>query len=81
MRLLMWILVSILVLVGVSFACLNAEPVKLHYYVGVQELPLSFLLIATLILGMLIGLILSWFSIIKLKIQLKRLQSHTITSY
>ncbi len=77
MRLITWIVMSIFVLIVVSFACLNAEIVKLHYYLGTQELPLSVLLIGALIIGMLIGLMVSWIKIIKLKIQLRRLQSNT----
>ncbi len=79
MRLITWIVMSIFILIVVSFACLNAETVKLHYYLGTQELPLSILLIGSLIIGMLIGLIVSWFKIIKLKIQLRRAQQqHTL---
>jgi putative membrane protein len=75
MRLITWIIASVFILIVVSFACLNAETVKLHYYLGTQELPLSVLLIGSLIIGMLIGLVLSWIKIIKLKIQLRRLQN------
>lgn len=55
MRILQIVLLTLIALLGITFACLNAEPIPLHYYVGVKNLPLSLLLILTLILGCFLG--------------------------
>lgn len=49
-----WILV---ILLGFTFACLNIESVTLHYYIGQTVLPLSLLLVLTLLLGVLLGML------------------------
>ena len=48
------VLLAVLVF-GLFFGLLNAEPVKLDYYLGSRELPLSLVLVCTLLLGALIG--------------------------
>ncbi len=45
----------IVILLGITFACLNATPVEINYYIGVHYLPLSLLLTLSLTLGALIG--------------------------
>lgn len=49
-----WVLVLIL---GFTFACLNIESVTLHYYLGQAALPLSLLLVLTLLLGIILGML------------------------
>lgn len=51
-------LVFILLVIGfgLSFALLNAAPVKLDYYLGETELPLSLALTLAFIVGAIIGL-------------------------
>ena len=46
----------IVIIFGVSFAVLNAESVQLNYYLGSVELPLSLILIVTMIIGALLGI-------------------------
>lgn len=74
MRLLNWLLFIVVMIVGIVFACLNAEPVSLHYYLGTQTFPLSALLVGSLIIGMLLGALFCWLKIVKLKIQLARMK-------
>ncbi len=49
-----WVLVIVL---GFTFACLNIESVTLHYYLGQAVLPLSLLLVLTLLLGIILGML------------------------
>lgn len=63
-----YILFSLILLVtGILFAVLNAEPVMLHYYFGDMEIPLSLTIISAIILGAILGIIASAGIIIKLK--------------
>jgi putative membrane protein len=75
MRYFLYVFWLIIVILGVVFASLNASTVTLHYYVGTVKLSLAFLLLCTLIIGLLLGMIASAPSIIKLKIQRKSLKS------
>ncbi len=56
MRRFLTITIFILVFaVGAGFATLNITPVEVNYFFGSQELPLSIILIITLIIGTLLG--------------------------
>ena len=46
-----------LLVLGLSFALLNASPVELNYYFGRVELPLASALVLTLAIGALLGLL------------------------
>jgi len=60
MQIFFYFLLVVTVLLGITFAALNAEPVTLHYYIGVKQLPLSFLLVFSLVFGVLLGWALSF---------------------
>ena len=57
----------ILLIIGILFAVLNAEPVTLHYYFGDKNIPLSLVLISAIIVGAILGIIASAGILIKLK--------------
>jgi len=67
MRYLSYGLLLIVVLLGLSFACLNATPVYINYYIGQVTTPLSWLLLMTFICGVVLGLLVSIINILKLK--------------
>lgn len=67
MRIFSYLIAIVLILFGLTFALLNASPVKLNYYLGTATLSLSLLLIITVGLGILIGFIFSLIPILKLK--------------
>ncbi len=48
-------LLLVVVLFGLSFSLLNADPVTLDYYFGVLSLPLSLLMVLMIIVGSLVG--------------------------
>jgi lipopolysaccharide assembly protein A len=75
MRLINIIVFFFIVLLGVSFACLNAEPVMVNYYVGSGKLPLSLLLVLALGAGILLGLLVALKLAMKHKIEVGRLNS------
>jgi len=74
MRLLKWLALCFIALLGITFASLNAESVSVNYYVGVEKIPLSILVVGAIILGILLGWILSLPNTIRLKMELKRLR-------
>lgn len=57
MKLIKLIFLIFIVLLGISFSCLNASFVKVNLYLAVYEIHLSLLLVITLGLGILIGLL------------------------
>ena len=57
----------ILLIIGILFAVMNAEPVTLHYYFGENQLPLSLVIISSIIIGALLGIVASAVIILKLK--------------
>jgi putative membrane protein len=69
----------LLVIVGLSFAALNSEPVTLNYYLGFVELPLSLIIVATLAFGALLGVLASLVVILRYRTRaslLKRRLGH-----
>lgn len=73
MRLIGWILLVFVLVLGATFAILNAEFVTVHYYIGKTTLPLSILVVSSLVLGMIIGWLFSLLSILRLKMECLRL--------
>ena len=58
---------------GLTFTLKNAQPVELHYYPDlVVAAPLSMVLLATLLLGALIGMLVTWGAGLKKKRDLSR---------
>ncbi len=75
MKILSYVLVIIILIVGVSFAGLNSESVSINYYVGVGKLPLSLLVVITFAIGCLIGLLVGIAMYLRLKSQNFRLKN------
>ena len=57
MRIVSYVVMLAVVLLGLSFAILNAKPLVLHYYLGTAQLSLSLLLVLAIGVGVLLGLI------------------------
>ena len=68
-RLLGFLLLLVLVVLGLSFAVLNSEPVALNYYFGYRDIPLSMIVVLSLVAGALIGVLVSLGMILRLKRQ------------
>jgi len=58
-RILYLFIFLVLVIFGIVFAVLNAEPVKLNYYFGSKEVALSLILVLAMIAGAIMGVIAS----------------------
>ncbi|MAZ38634.1 MAG: hypothetical protein CMF49_00780 [Legionellales bacterium] len=67
MRIFTYLIVFILVIIGFTFACLNAESVTINYYLGQREIPLSLLLAAGLFIGGFLGWLSCLITVLKLK--------------
>lgn len=74
MRLITPITLLIIVILGSSFAIINAAEVTVHYYIGKVTMPLSFLLIFTFALGALTGVLSMLGRLLRLKKQVWQAQ-------
>jgi putative membrane protein len=57
MRIFTYVIVLLIIVIGMSFALLNAELVTFNYYIGTAKLPLSLLLVCMLLLGCFLSLL------------------------
>ena len=64
----------VLVIFGIVFAVLNADPVKLNYYFGSQEVALSLILVLAMIVGAILGVIASASMIISARREVMKLR-------
>lgn len=76
MRIFWYILLLLLVILGITFAYLNATPVVFNYYIGTRTIPLSLLLLFALGIGILLSLLGLMIPIIRLKSKNLKLQRH-----
>lgn len=74
MRILGLVFFIIVILLGISFAVLNAEEVKLNYYFGTTSLPLSLVTVIAFAIGAILGILVSLFLILRLKSQNAKLR-------
>lgn len=75
MKLIGYVLLIIILIIGVSFAALNSEIVSVHYYIGVCRMPLSLLMVITFAFGCFIGLLMGFIMVLRLKSQNYRLKN------
>jgi putative membrane protein len=76
MRILTYFLILILIVLGITFAALNSVPVTVHYYVGQHTFSLSLLLVLVFGGGSLLGLLVGFWLLLKLKVKNYRLTQH-----
>lgn len=67
-------IIFVIVILGVVFAVLNAEPVRLNFYFGAKQLPLSLALILATLVGALLGVLASIQLIIKSRREVARMR-------
>jgi len=67
MRVLSYLVLLIIMLVGLTFASLNSNIVTFNYYVGSKEMALSLLLVFTFGAGIFLGLVVAILPWIKVK--------------
>lgn len=69
MRIISYLLVLIIVLIGVTFATLNPSIVTINYYVGRATMPLSLSLVAVFAMGCFLGLLVGLSLLLRAKIK------------
>ena len=67
MKIINFIIILFIIILGITFAILNAESVTVHYYIGIKQLPLSFVMAITLSIGITIGLLIMGLITLRLK--------------
>lgn len=73
-RIIYILLIVLLVVIGLVFAVLNAEPVQLNYYFGGASIPLSLLLLLAIIIGAVLGILASATVLVKNKREVAHLR-------
>lgn len=66
-RIVSYLFLLCILLLGLSFAALNADTVNINYYLGKSAIPLSLLLVYTLGIGIFLGLVTSLIHLLKVK--------------
>ncbi|HSW70330.1 MAG TPA: LapA family protein [Gammaproteobacteria bacterium] len=74
MRIVTYILLFIIIIIGITFAVLNPTIVTMNYYLGQKTLPLSLLLVSVFSLGCFLGLLVGGWLVLKAKIKNYRLK-------
>ena len=74
MRILSYLFFLVIIIIGTTFAYLNANQVMFDYYIAQKSLPLSLLLAIALGIGILLGLLVTVVPHIKLKHKNRRLK-------
>jgi putative membrane protein len=69
MKIIHYFFILILLVLGVTFAVLNAAPVTFHYYVGSRLMPLSLLMVLSFMVGVFFTFLLMILKILQLKAQ------------
>lgn len=75
MRVITYLLIAIIVVIGLAFASLNAQSVTVNFAIKSFAVPLSIVLVLTLGIGLLLGLFVAFLLYIKLKRQNMRFRS------
>ncbi len=75
MRIVMTILYLVLILVGVSFAALNASYVQVNFYFSTLKMPVSVLMTMMLGVGLLLGFLLFLWRYLRLKSEHRKIKN------
>ena len=67
MKIFNYAIILCIIILGITFSILNAEPVVLHYYVGNRQLPLSLLLVCGFVLGLMCGMLIMSIKLMRAK--------------
>ena len=73
-RIITFIVLLLVTLLGLSFALMNAESVKLEYYFGSLEAPLSLVVVLAMIVGAALGVLASVGIVVGQKRELAKLR-------
>lgn len=73
-RIIMFAIILLVTLLGLSFALINADLVTLNYYFGKVEAPLSLIIVIFLAFGAVLGVLASLWIVITQKRELARMR-------
>jgi len=72
-KILLWLGMFVLAIMGIGFAMLNSAAVPLNYHYGAWELPLAWVVGFAISLGLFTGLLVSFSIVVKMKRKLAKL--------
>lgn len=74
MRFVSYFFLLVIILFGITFSILNANSVTINYYLGERNMPLSLLLAIAFSVGCLVGIIVGFCLLVKIKMKNYRLR-------
>lgn len=74
MRILSYIFLLLVILLGACFAMLNSQTVVINYFLGKHDLPLSLLLVSVFAIGCILGVLITSWLLVKAKMRNHQLQ-------
>ena len=74
MRVFGYVFLLILIILGITFAILNADPVAIHYYIGSKQFPLSLLLVISFGVGLFVSFLYMGLVVLRLKSERRHLR-------
>lgn len=81
MRRILTIIVFIIVFaVGIAFSAINNDLVTINYYLGTLSLPLSIVVVASIVLGLILGALAIFVGTLQLRYENRRLNKKLETS-
>jgi putative membrane protein len=81
MRRILTIIIFIIVfVVGIAFSAINNDPVTLNYYLGTLSIPLSIVVVISIILGLVLGALAIFMTSLQLRYENRRLHKKLETS-
>tara|TARA_B100000508_G_scaffold140102_1_gene140139 strand:- start:1189 stop:1479 length:291 start_codon:yes stop_codon:yes gene_type:complete len=80
MRIIGFVIILVIILVGVSFAMLNSQTVHFNYYVGEHDIALSLLLAAALLIGVILGWLVMLSRLFSYRLLIRRLRKRVRTA-
>ena len=75
MRVIIWLFYLLLILLGVTFAALNAGTVQVNFYMRTLSIPISVLMTIMFGVGLLLGFLLSLLRYWRLKMELIKIKN------
>lgn len=78
MRILYYLLLLVVIFMGSTFAALNLQTVSVNYYVAARTMPLALLLVFTFAAGCIIGLLIGFWLLIKVKLKYFRVSQRLV---
>ena len=75
MRIITTLFYFLLIILGVSFAALNASPIEVNFYITTMTLPVSLLIILVLGVGIIVGFTILLFRFLRLTAENRKLKS------